>query len=84
MGKKKREWTRTMRGAQLMAPGDVIRLMDQGSLLKCRVLSCLATEDGGCLANVVVMEGERKDEKIQAKLVPGKGSLEETEDENPG
>ena len=69
-----------MRGAQLMAPGDVIQLVDKGQILKCRVLSCLATEDGCCLANVVVMEGERKDEKIQAKLTPGDAPLEETED----
>ncbi len=60
-----------MRGTQLVAPGDVIQLMDQGSLLKCQVLSSLATPDGGFYANVQIVEGDRKGEKISAKLRPG-------------
>ncbi len=73
MARKKKEWTKTMHGGQLIAPGDVIELMDKGDLLKCRVLSCLAVEDGGCLANTVVIEGPREGERIEGKLRPGKG-----------
>ena len=68
---RKKEWTKTMRGTQLLAPGDVIQLMDQGTVLKCRVLSCLAAEDGGCLASVEIIEGARKGEKIRATLRAG-------------
>lgn len=69
---KRKDWTKTMRGTQLLAPGEVILLMDQGAPLKCRVLSCLAAEDGGCLASVEVVEGERQGEKIRAMLKAGK------------
>ena len=65
---KNKEWTKTMRGAQLLAPGDVIRLMDQGAPVRCRVLSCLALEDGGCMASVEIVEGERTGEKIRTRL----------------
>lgn len=68
---RKKEWTRTMRGTQLLAAGDLIQLMDQGTVLKCRVLSCLATEDGGCLASVEIIEGERTGEKIRTVLRAG-------------
>lgn len=57
-----------MSGGQLIASGDVIRVMDQGSVVECRVLSCLATEDGACLASLEILSGERKGEKISATL----------------
>lgn len=79
---RKKEWTKTMRGTQLLAPGDVIQLMDQGTVLKCRVLSCLASEEGGCLASVEIIEGERKGEKIRATLKAAEGAPGlQTEDE---
>ncbi len=65
---KKKEWTRTMRGGQLISAGDVIRIMDGSGLQRCRVLSCIATEDGGCLANVEALEGANRGERFTAKL----------------
>jgi hypothetical protein len=60
-----------MKGGQLIAQGDLIRIMDQGSTVQCRVLSCLAAEDGACLARLEILEGERKGEKISATLRAG-------------
>ncbi|HTY22131.1 MAG TPA: hypothetical protein VMC85_03320 [Desulfomonilaceae bacterium] len=60
-----------MSGGQLIARGDVIKVMDQGSVVKCRVLSCLASEDGACLAGLEILEGARKGEKIRATLKAG-------------
>jgi len=68
---KKREWSKTMHGSQLLAPGDVIQLMDEGSPIKCRVLSCLAVDDGGCFASLEIIEGEKKGERIKTKLRAG-------------
>jgi len=65
---KEKKYKSTLRGGQLLAPGDVIQVMDQGSLVKCRVLSCLAAEGGGCLAGLEILEGSRKGERIQATL----------------
>ncbi len=58
----------TLSGGQLLAPGDVIQVMDKGSPVKCRVLSCLAAEGGGCLAGLEILEGDRKGERIQTTL----------------
>ena len=68
---RKKEPGICMSGGQLIAAGDLIRVMDEGSLVQCRVLSCLATEDGACLANLEVLEGARKGEKISATLRAG-------------
>jgi hypothetical protein len=57
-----------MRGSQLITRGEVIRLMEDGALVKCRVLSCVATEGGGCLAGLEILEGNRIGETITAKL----------------
>ncbi len=65
---RKREAQSTIPGGNLLARGDIIKIMDQGSLVECKVLSCLATEDGACLASLEVLEGERKGERISAKL----------------
>jgi hypothetical protein len=68
MSKKDKTWTKTMRGEQLVSPGDIIEINDKGDQLKCRVLSCLAVEDGGCVASVVVLEGPKKGDKLQGYL----------------
>ncbi len=67
--KKEREFM--LKGGQLLASGDIIRIGERESPLKCRVLSCLATDDGGCLASLEVLEGERKGERINTRLMPG-------------
>jgi len=65
---REKDWTKTMRGRQLMAPGDVIDFIDQGGPVKCRVLSCLALDDGSCLASLEVLEGERQGHRLEKKL----------------
>jgi hypothetical protein len=65
---REKKYRSTLRGGQLLTPGDVIQLMDQGSPVKCRVLSCLVSEGGACLASLEILEGERKGERIQATL----------------
>jgi hypothetical protein len=67
--KKAREFT--IRGGQLLARGDVIQLMDDGTLLKCRVLSCLAADEGKCYCALEIIEGERKGERIETLLRAG-------------
>ena len=71
MGKKKKEWTKTMHGKQLLSTGDIVRLMDGEDLLKCKVLACLAAEDGSCYASVEVIEGPRKGERIKSVMQSG-------------
>ena len=68
---KKREWTKATRGSQLITAGEVINLMDQGTMLKCRVLSCLAMEDGRCRASMEIIEGPRKGERLKSVLKAG-------------
>ena len=65
---RSKEWTKTMRGGQLISRGEIIQLMDGSTVLKCRVLSCLALDDGACYASVEVAEGERKGERIRTRL----------------
>ncbi len=65
-----------MSGGQLIASGDIIRVMDKGSVVKCRVLSCLASEDRACLASLEILEGERKGEKITSTLRAGEESTD--------
>lgn len=67
--KKKRSLT--LSGAQLIARGDVIQVMEGGGPIKCRVLSCLAAEDGGCYAALEVLEGDNKGKRIETLLRPG-------------
>jgi hypothetical protein len=66
--KKKAEIT--MRGSQLLAAGDIIQVMNSEAPVKCRVLSCLGTDDGGCLASLEILEGERKGDRLQTTLRP--------------
>ncbi len=68
---KKREWTKLTRGSQLVGPGDVIQLMEDGTLLTCKVLACLALEEGRCQASVEVIEGPRKGERIRSVIRAG-------------
>ncbi len=70
---KKKEWTKTMRPTQLISPGDLIQLMDAGQPVQCKVLSCLANDDGSCLASLEVLEGDRKGERFQTRLRAGEG-----------
>jgi hypothetical protein len=66
--KKKREFV--LRGGQLLARGDVIQVMDGNAPVTCKVLACLGTDDGGCLASLEIIDGERKGERIDTKLRP--------------
>ncbi len=59
-----------IRGAQLVAQGDIIRIMDEGSLVSCKVLSCLSAQDGSCVAGLEILEGERQGQRIQTTLRP--------------
>ncbi|MFH1114507.1 MAG: hypothetical protein V1792_11350 [Pseudomonadota bacterium] len=68
---KKKEREFMLKGGQLLAVGDIIRIGERDSPLKCRVLSCLGTDDGGCLASLEVLDGERKGERIKTRLMPG-------------
>jgi hypothetical protein len=70
MGRKPRTREVTLRGSQLLARGDIIQVMDQGLLTKCRVLSCLARDDGSCMAALEILEGARAGERIQTLLRP--------------
>jgi len=70
MGRKPKTREVTLRGSQLLARGDIIHVMDQGRLTKCRVLSCLAHEEGSCMAALEILEGERKGQRIQTLLRP--------------
>jgi hypothetical protein len=65
---REKEWTKNMRGGQLLAPGDIINLMEQDAPIKARVLSCLALGDGSCMASLEILEGERKGQRLETKL----------------
>jgi len=59
-----------VQGAQMLARGDVIHVMDQGAVVRCRVLSVIAAESGGCFAALEILEGERKGQRIETLLRP--------------
>ncbi|HMK35792.1 MAG TPA: hypothetical protein VK463_12040 [Desulfomonilaceae bacterium] len=65
---RKKKVELTMRGSQLLASGDIIHVMHEGSPVKCRVLSCLGIEDAKCLANLEILEGDRKGDRISTTL----------------
>jgi hypothetical protein len=75
---REKKYKSSLRGGQLLAPGDVIQVMDQESLVKCRVLSCLALETGACLASLEILEGTRKGERIQSTLRASQERQEDT------
>ncbi|AFM26436.1 hypothetical protein [Desulfomonile tiedjei] len=70
MARKKQSQT-TVPGRSLLGRGDIITIMEKGSPLECKVLSCISAEDGACLANLEILEGERKGERISTKLRAG-------------
>lgn len=76
MARKKQSQT-TVPGRSLLGRGDIITIMEKGAPLECRVLSCVTTEDGACLAGLEIMEGERKGERITTKLRVGEKKAEE-------
>ncbi len=78
-GKKKEKLT--VRGEQLLARGDTIRVYDGGALITCRVLSCIAGEKDLCHANLEILEGDRKGERISTTLKAAKDSPEEHAEE---
>jgi hypothetical protein len=55
-------------GAQLLARGDIIKIMDGGAPVSCKVLSCLGNPDGSCVAGLEILEGERQGQRIQTTL----------------
>jgi|GEM_PF-1171621 len=57
-----------VKGGMLITRGDVIQVMDQGTLTMCRVISCLTTGEEGCLATLEILEGTRKGQLIQTRL----------------
>jgi hypothetical protein len=58
-------------GAQLLAKGDIITVVDDGVHVKCRVISCLAVEDGSCMASLEIIDGNRAGSKMEALLKAG-------------
>ncbi|MGC8659579.1 MAG: hypothetical protein ACP5U1_10945 [Desulfomonilaceae bacterium] len=66
----------SLRGDQLMSAGDIITLMDEGIPIKCKVISCLGANDGSCFANLEILEGPRKGNRIQTSLVAREGGPE--------
>lgn len=70
MAERKKEKL-TIQGGELLARGDVIQLMDRGEAVKCRVLSVLTAQGGGCFTALEILEGDRKGERIEARLRAG-------------
>jgi len=58
-----------LRANQLLCYGDVITVMDEGSPTRCKVLSCLGTNDGSCFASLEILEGPKKGSKLDTSLV---------------
>jgi len=58
-----------LRGDQLLRCGDIITLMDEGTPTKCKVLSCLGTGSGSCVAGVEFIEGPKKGKRLETSLV---------------
>lgn len=61
----------TLSGGQLLSAGDVIRVMEQDNPVKCKVLSCLATPEGGCYASLEILEGDRRGQRFRTHLKAG-------------
>ncbi len=58
-----------LRADQLLCSGDIITVMDEGSPTRCKVLSCLGTNDGLCFASLEILEGPKKGSKLDTSLV---------------
>ena len=72
----------TLRGGQLLARGDIIRISEQGSLIACRVLSCITGDEKSCHATLEILEGDRKGERINATLRAGADAAHGTGEES--
>ncbi len=57
-------------GNKLMERGEIIKIMDQGQLVECKVISCLIEDGDSCIASLEILTGDRKGERIQTKLRP--------------
>ncbi|MGC8907980.1 MAG: hypothetical protein ACP5M0_11150 [Desulfomonilaceae bacterium] len=68
MSKQREKIRPEVKGGMLIGRGDVIQVMDEGTLTKCEVISCLAAGQDGCLATLEILEGPRKGQRIQTKL----------------
>lgn len=68
---KTKERQVTLRGDQLLARGDVINISEGGSMVKCRVLSCLGVQGGDFVAGLEIIEGERAGERFTTRLRAG-------------
>ena len=69
--RKPKEKQISLRGDQLLRRGDIVHVMDDGNPTKCRVLSCLGTESGSCLASLEILEGPKKGTRMDTTLVAG-------------
>ncbi|MFH0959089.1 MAG: hypothetical protein V1897_10345 [Pseudomonadota bacterium] len=69
--RKPKEKQVVLRGDQLLSSGDIVHVMDDGIPTKCRVLSCLGTEQGSCLASLEILEGPKKGVRLDTSLVAG-------------
>lgn len=69
--RKNKEKQVALRGDQLLCSGDIVHVMDEGSPTRCRVLACLATESGSCLASLEILEGPKKGIRLDTSLVAG-------------
>ena len=78
-GKKKEKLT--IRGGQLLARGDTIRVYEGGVLITCRVLSCIAGEQDSCHVSLEILEGDRKGERFSTTLRAADDSPEEAREE---
>jgi hypothetical protein len=68
-GRKKEKLSLT--GGQLLTRGDVVRVMDEGSAVRCRVLSTIAGPDGACHASLEILEGPKAGQRMRATLKAG-------------
>ncbi|MGC8604777.1 MAG: hypothetical protein ACP5VS_14000 [Desulfomonilaceae bacterium] len=58
-----------LRADQLLCAGDIITVIHEGTPTRCRVLSCLGTDDGSCFVNLEILEGAEKGNKMTTSLV---------------
>ena len=59
----------SLRADQLLSAGDIITMMDDGLPTKCKVMSCLGTNDGSCFAILEILDGPKKWNRIETSLV---------------
>ncbi len=64
-----------VKGGLLLTRGDVIQVMDDGILTRCRVISCISAGRDGCMAALEILEGPRTGQRIQTRLSIGSRSV---------